>query len=402
MMHRRETFRRRLQELGFDEVRFASAGKIPPLHSERFAKWLREGRQADMAWIDRSLEKRLDLEQVLPGADSVVLLGVNYLPETDHARDQQRWAKYSLYQDYHDTIRTALQQAGRFLKDEFGVSGGDYRYYVDTGPVMERGWAARSGLGWQGKNGMLISRQHGNWLFLAAIVTRLDFPPDDPLSGGRSTERDGPAVGLLCGTCTRCLTACPTGAIVEPGMVDSRLCISYQTIENKGIIPRDLREKIGTRLYGCDICLDVCPWNRFAKVGKQVLLAARFDIDELSLEEILGMDQETFSRVFAKTAIKRVKWRGLLRNACIVAGNLRDSRGAAESSEPEIERLRPLLIDLAAHSEPMVRLHAVWAVCRLWPKSARDWLATPRAGEADPEVLAEYAAWENSLASHPA
>ena len=147
----------------------------------------------------------------------------------------------------------------------YGVTSHDYRYYVDTGPVLERSWAARSGLGFTGKNAMLISREHGNWLFLASILTRLDFAPDEPVRNN-FRERD---VGLLCGSCTRCLDACPTNAFAAPGVVDARRCISYQTIENKGVIPRELRAGIGNRIYGCDVCLEVCPWNRFAREGRQ-------------------------------------------------------------------------------------------------------------------------------------
>lgn len=394
MAAKREKLRTKLCELGFDEVRFAAAGEVPEQYRERFREWLREGRQADMAWIDRSLEKRLDLEKVLPGVESVILLGVNYLPSEAKAREQTAWAKYALYQDYHHTIREALAAAGRLLEAELELRATDYRYYVDTGPVLERGWAARSGLGWQGKNGMLISRRHGNWLFLAAILVRRSIVPDPPLAGGRHTGGSYPEVGELCGTCTRCMDACPTRAIVEPGLLDARLCISYQTIENKGIIPRELRSGIGTRIYGCDICLDVCPWNRFAEAGRRHLLSARYDVAELSLEEILGMSRDDFSRVFARTAIKRLKWRGLLRNACVVAGNLRERLPPAD--EEEISRLQPLLVRLAAHDEPVVRAHAVWAVSRLWPGAVGALLHASRSTESDAAVLDEYSYLESA------
>lgn len=344
-----------------------------------------------MTWIDRSLEKRFDLERVLSGVKSIVLLGVNYLPDSEAARNQERWAKYALYEDYHDTIRKALVEAGRFLESQLGLTGEDYRYYVDTGPVMERGWSTRSGLGWQGKNGMLISRSHGNWLFLAAILVRFPFIPDVGLTNPRfSAEAGSGDVGLLCGTCTRCIEACPTRAITRPGMVDARLCISYQTIENKGVIPRGLRALIGGRIFGCDICLDVCPWNRFARSGRRVLLSQRYDVADLTLPEILEMSREDFSRFFARTPIKRLKWRGLLRNACVVAGNLgrEDDLG-----QEEIRDVLPLLVRLAGHEEPVVRIHAVWAVHRLSPEQAVGLLSPFRRGETDEEVLDEYAWW---------
>src|SRR5690606_24527694 len=239
---------------------------------------------------------------------------------------------------------------------------------------------------------------HGNWLFLAAILTRYSFVADPPLKGGANTavdrERDGPPVGDLCGSCTRCIEACPTGAIVKPGIVDARICISYQTIENKGIIPRELRGKIGGRIFGCDICLDVCPWNRFARAGRQLLLSERYDIADLTLRDLLAMRQEDFSRIFAKTPIKRLKWRGLLRNACIVAGNLRELSDSL--SGEEVAELVPLLVNLASHEQPMVRVHAVWAVHRLAPDGARNLLAAARAAERDDDVLEEYSAWAAS------
>ena len=262
----REELRRRLQALGFDEVRFAAAvdGDGAGLR-----EWLAAGHQADMHWMDRTAERRLQVDQVLPGARTVIVLGVNYwkgLWERPWSRRSGEiagkhaptktgpvWARYALFEDYHDTIKPGLVAAGRVLEERCGLASTDHRYYVDTGPVLERGWAARSGLGFRGKNAMLISRAHGNWLFLATILTRAAIEPDPPL---RRTDgpvaRDEPA-GLLCGKCTRCLDACPTAAFPQPGVVDSRRCISYQTIENKGIIPRELRARIGDRIYGCDV-----------------------------------------------------------------------------------------------------------------------------------------------------
>ncbi|HEX2861820.1 MAG TPA: tRNA epoxyqueuosine(34) reductase QueG, partial [Lacunisphaera sp.] len=253
----------------------------------------------------------------------------------------------------------------------------DYRYYVDTGPVLERGWAARSGLGFRGKNAMLISRTHGNWLFLASILTRAEIAPDVPLRPGLGRAAEEPT-GLLCGKCTRCLDACPTRAFPQPGVVDARRCISYQTIENKGIIPRELRPGIGLRIYGCDVCLEVCPWNRFAREGRRVLLSARDDIAELRLTEVLALTPVQFAEIFRRTAVKRLKLTGLLRNACVVAGNTGD------------HALLPALIRLAQHDSAIVRAHAVWAVRVIAGVDADALLAGVRAAERDEQVLAEY------------
>lgn len=370
---RREQLRGKLQALGFDEVRFAAAGAPTGrgLHD-----WLAAGRQADMAWLERTAEKRAHPGLVLPGAKSVIILGVNYWRET--APGNPTWARYALHEDYHDTIEPALAAAGRLLEQECGAAAADYRYYVDTGPVLERGWAARSGLGFRGKNAMLISRTHGNWLFLACILARVAIEADAPLRPAAArTDGEEPA-GLLCGKCTRCLDACPTQAFPAPGVVDARRCISYQTIENKGIIPRELRAGIGRRIYGCDVCLEVCPWNRFAQEGRRVLLSARHDIAEMPLGEILALTPARFAEVFRRTAIKRLKLGGLLRNACVVAGNTGD------------RSLLPALARLAAHELPLVRAHAVWAVRQIAGGEAAALLAEARAAERDPAVLAEY------------
>ena len=411
-----EQVRAGLRGLGFDEVRFAA---LPDADvGAGLGAWLDAGHHAEMAWMERTREKRADPTQVLPGARSIILLGVNYWmpdaplaarvgatgagqPEGHGASEAAagahlaasvpaalasatpRWARYALHADYHDTIRTGLMEAGRLLERLAGIGSEDYRYYVDTGPVLERGWAARSGLGFTGKNAMLISRTHGNWLFLASILTRLALPADPPIRRRPpppSPAEPGAQAGLLCGKCTRCLDACPTQAFPSPGVVDSRRCVSYHTIENKGIIPRALRRGIGDRVYGCDTCLEVCPWNRFAQEGRRLLLSVRHDLRELTLAELLALTPERFAAVFRGTAVKRLKLSGLLRNACIVAGNSGDPAHL------------PALQSLAQHPLTVVRAHAVWAVFRLGGGAA---LAAARAAETDPLVLAEYAAEES-------
>lgn len=429
----REALRARLHALGFDDVRFASATAGV---NQRLRPWLDAGHQADMAWLGRTAEKRMNAELVLPGVRTVIALGVNYwtggrLPEggsqmlgaesvipklsiqiPNSKLRNPEWARYAQYSDYHDTMKPALVAAGRVLEELAGVGGTDYRYYVDTGPVLERGWAERAGVGFVGKNTMLISRRHGNWLLLAAILTRAEIEPDGPLKIEVGNQEARKAeVGLLCGKCTRCLDACPTQAFPQAGVLDARRCISYQTIENRGMIPRELRAGIGNRIYGCDVCLEVCPWNRFAQAGRRMLLTARGVIAELSLREVLELTPERFADVFRRTPIKRIKLAGLLRNACVVAGNrgdgARSGKRGARSQEPGVrsqesetgiqksetdgecgELLGPL-VRLAGHVSPVVRAHAVWAVFRL---GAGDRLASARAAETDPMVLAEYAA----------
>lgn len=377
----REALREKLRALGFDEVRFAAAAA----ENTGLREWLEAGRQADMAWLERTADKRMNPELVLPGARSLILLGVNYWGGTPGPKPGSKiknpsWARYALHEDYHDTIKPGLAAAGRLLEEEYGATKADYRYYVDTGPVLERGWAARSGLGFRGKNAMLISRRHGNWLFLACILVRQEIEPDAPLRKKPLPPAAAEPAGLLCGKCTRCLDACPTRAFPEPGMVDARRCISYQTIENKGIIPRELRAGIGTRIYGCDVCLEVCPWNRFAQEGRRVLLSSRQDIAELGLAEILGLNPARFAEVFRRTAVKRLKLTGLLRNACVVAGNTGD------------RVLLPALVRLAAHDSAVVRAHAVWAVRRLAGAETEALLAATRSKEVEAVVLAEYEA----------
>lgn len=395
-----ERLRERLNALGFDAVRFARA---EPLFGPGLRAWLDAGHQAEMAWLERGAEKRGDPDKVLPGARTLVMLGVNYgagggataedgdlgsaCADGETGRRARRprpaWARYAQYSDYHDTIKAGLEAAGKVLEELGGIGPDDHRFYVDTGPVLERGWAARAGLGFTGKNAMLISRDFGNWLFLACIVTRLEIPADEALKG-KAVE--GSHAGLLCGKCTRCLDACPTQAFAAPGVVDARRCVSYQTIENKGIIPRELRAGIGNRIYGCDVCAEVCPWNRFAQASRSVLLSPRPEIARLTLAEVLALTPERFAEVFRKTAIKRAKLAGLLRNACIVAANTGARECAARIAE---------LADATggavagAPAAPMVRAHAVWALARL---GERERLAKLRGGETDSSVLAEYAA----------
>ena len=358
----KETLREGLLGLGFDVVRFARIeGDAPGAQALR--AWLAQGHQGGMEWLVRNAERRCNPDAVLPGALTMISLGVNYKTAEGAQGGQPGlplWARYSLYQDYHDTMTPALAHAGKLLEQRLGLAPTDHRFYVDTGPVLERGWATKAGLGFTGKNAMLISRDFGNWLFLAAILLRAPIEADEPLLALKATGdtlKGGAAkgVGALCGKCTRCLDACPTRALVEPGVVDARRCISYLTIENKGAIPEEFRPLIGNHIYGCDICAEVCPWNRFAQEARSGLLTARGQFARLDLASILKLDTVAFAEIFRGTAVKRIKRAGLLRNACVVAGNSGD------------RSLLPLLEILASEAEEsvLVREHAAWAIERL-------------------------------------
>ena len=355
--------------------------------------WLAAGNHADMEWLVRSADKRLDPQLVLPGVQTAIVLGVNYWPGAQV--QPGTFARYALHADYHDTVRPGLVAAGRVLEELYGIGGGDYRYYVDAGPVMERGWAAAAGIGFRGKNGNLISLGHGNWLLLAAILVRPAIPPDEPLTAGRSAQA---GAGQLCGKCTRCLDACPTSAFPTPGVVDSRRCISYHTIENRGMVPRELRASFGARVFGCDDCLSVCPWNRFAREGRSELLERRHDLGTLRLLELLRLTPERFREVFRGTSVKRTKLAGVLRNACIAAGNVWAAGGegatvaaSALAAAHEREEAVAELLRLARHEAPVVRAHAGGAVFRvLGHGPGGEALAGARARESDPAVIGEY------------
>ncbi len=253
---------RRAAEIGFDDCRIARADD--PRHAGEFREWLEAGSAADMDWIARGAEKRCDPQKVLAGARSVVTLAMNYW-QGDGDRESQtaapargRIARYAWGDDYHDVLEKKLRALDGFLT----AAGGRQKFYVDTGPVLERDFAAEAGIGWHGKSTMLLNRQFGTWFFLAEIFTTLELPSDPPQVA-------------RCGSCTRCIDACPTGAITAPHQLDARRCISYLTIELKGSIPLEFRPLIGDRIFGCDDCLDACPWNRFAQVSRESAFAAR-------------------------------------------------------------------------------------------------------------------------------
>ena len=325
------------QELGFDLCRIAECAAPP--HAAEFRTWLAEGRAGEMAWLGRNEARRTDPQQVLPGARSVVVLGMNYWNAEvgkPNAEPKGRIAQYAWGDDYHDVIEKKL-----YVLDEWLIArGGRQRCYVDTGPVLERDIAAVAGAGWQGKSTMLIHPKFGTWLFLSEILTTLEFPPDVPMADH-------------CGKCTRCIVACPTGAITAPRQLDARRCISYLTIENKGSIPEEFRTAIGDRIYGCDECLTACPWNRFAQASRESAFAAREYVHGWALRDFLALDDDAFRQLFRKSPIKRIKRRGFLRNVCVALGNI----GTREDL--------PALEKAALDPEPLIAEHAQWALTHI-------------------------------------
>jgi len=319
------------RELGFDTCRFATAD--PPKHTGAFRDWLDQGAGGEMTYLSRNAEKRCDPQQVLPRAKSVIVLALNYFQGDRVEENRGRIARYAWGEDYHQVIELKLTAIDRFLQRYGGVQ----KCYVDTGPMLERDHAASAGVGWHGKSTMLLNRELGTWFFLAEILTTLEFTADRP-----QPDR--------CGTCTRCVDACPTGAITAPHRVDARRCISYLTIELKGSIPLELRPLIGDRIYGCDACLDACPWNRFARLSRETVFQMPPEVAALRLCDYLALDEERFRALFRKAPIKRTKRRGLLRNVCVALGNVGDADDL------------PALEKAATDHEPLIAEHARWAI----------------------------------------
>jgi epoxyqueuosine reductase len=329
----------RARELGLDVCGVTSAD--PARHAAFYRQWTAEGQAGEMQWLAREPERRGDPRLVLPGARSIIVAGMNYWQPQPKGRG--RIARYALGEDYHHILLEKLEA----LAAEMTAAGAQAKVYVDTGPVLEKPLAERAGIGWQGKSTMLIHKKMGPWLVLGEILTTLELEPDAP-------ERDH------CGSCSRCITACPTGAITAPYQLDARRCIAYLTIELKGPIPEELRPLIGDRVYGCDECLDVCPWNRFAQTTREARFLAPENREERDqLHTLLEMTQAEFKRRFAQSPILRVKRRGLLRNVCVVLGNI----GTADDL--------PALEKAARHEEPLVREHAAWAIAQIEARRKR-------------------------------
>ena len=326
----------RALELGFHACKFTTAA--PPESAPHLDRWLTEGRHGEMAWLARNAQKRVDPNLVLPGAKSIVTLAAAYdSPSNSPAPNQGVVARYARHADYHDVLAEPLKQLSAYI-DQLGGAGTRSLWYVDTGPLLERDLAQRAGLGFVGKHTNLISRELGNWIFLAEILTTLEVEPDVP-------EKN------RCGSCSRCITACPTQAITAPFQLDARRCISYLTIELKGSIPVDLRPAIGNRIYGCDDCQLACPWNRFAPLTRESDFAPRHGLDRATLVELFSWEENEFNEKLAGSPIRRIGHERWLRNIAVTLGN-------APSSDEVIGALR----SRADHPSELVREHVAWAL----------------------------------------
>jgi epoxyqueuosine reductase len=353
---------------GFDVVGVARPDAAPQAKA-RLARFLAEGQHGDMEWMARTAPPRGDPRALWPQVRSIIMLGLNYGGADDplailHRRERGAISVYAQGDDYHEIIKPRLKAIARWL---IGQAGGDVKVFVDTAAVMEKPLAQAAGLGWQGKHTNLVSRPLGSWLFLGAIFTTLDLPPDPP-------EADH------CGSCRACLDICPTAAFPAPYRLDARRCISYLTIEHKGPIPRELRPLMGNRIFGCDDCLAVCPWNKFAQAGREAKLAARATLRAPRLAELTRLDQTAFRALFAKSPVKRAGRDRFLRNVLIAIGNSGDTALAGEAER------------LIADPCGLVRGAAIWALGRLDPHRLREIAPTRRAAEYDPTVAAEWAA----------
>lgn len=322
-------------KLGFADCRVAEAKAAP--RRALYEQWVADGKYGDMAWMARNLDRRTDPRLIQPGAKSVIVLALNYFQGCPQpGEDNYKIARYAWNEDYHDLITAKLKSLDEWMIDK----GGTQRYYIDTGPVLERDFATEAGLGWGGKSTMQIHRKLGTWFFLAELITTLDLPPD-------TSAKD------MCGKCTRCMVACPTQAITSPHSMDARRCVSYLTIESKGSIPIEFRRAMGNRIYGCDDCLTACPWNKFAQTSHEAAFQARESVFSQSLPDFLKLTNDSFRALFAKSPIKRIKRPAFIRNVCVALGNT----GTAEN----IADLEPLLDDENA----LISEHAAWAVAEI-------------------------------------
>ena len=337
----KSSLRQYAMALGFDDCRCTTAA--PPARAAALHQWLAEARHGEMTWLARNADKRADPQKILPGAKSIILLAASYhldLPSGQpRAREAGLIARYARFADYHEVLADPLKKLTDFVNR---LGGTDTRslWYIDTGPILERDLAQRAGLGFTGKHTNLISRSLGNWFFIGEILTTLELEPDAP---GKNH----------CGTCSRCLTACPTQAITAPYQLDARKCISYLTIELKGAIPLEFRRAIGNRIYGCDDCLAACPWNKFAREGQLMKPHTRADLAAPDLMELLQLDDTGFKTHFAGTPMLRTKRRGVLRNVCVALGNVGD-----ETALPALEKA-------TQDKEPLIAEHARWAMTQI-------------------------------------
>ncbi len=359
--------------LGLDAIGFARIEEAS-ITAERLRTFLAEGRHGDMDWMADNADKRSDPTRLWPDAKTAILIGQSYAPEANpldalQNKDRAIVSVYAQGRDYHDVVKKKIKALARALAT---AAGADVKVFVDTAPLMEKPLAARAGLGWQGKHTNLVSRAHGNWLFLGAILTTADIEADE-------AETDH------CGTCRRCLEICPTNAFPAPYELDARRCLAYLTIEHKGHIAREFRIAMGNRVFGCDDCLAICPWNKFAATASEIRFSGRPETANPPLAELLVLDDAAFRTRFAGTPVKRTGRNRVVRNALIAAGNSGD--GAFLS----------LIVPLLDDASPLVRAAAIWALRRLAPASviAREQRRRD-ALETDAEVKSE---WLGDIAS---
>jgi epoxyqueuosine reductase len=364
------------REHGFDTVGVAKPDAIPQA-KERLTQFLADGAHGDMGWLAAGPERRADPRVLWAEVRSVVMLGLNYGPDQDPLailaqRTRGAVSVYAGGDDYHDVIKPRLKALARWL---IGAAGGDAKVFVDTAAVMEKPLAAAAGLGWQGKHTNMVSREFGSWLFLGAIFTTLDLPADA-------------ATADHCGNCRACLDVCPTAAFPAPYRLDARRCISYLTIEHKGPIARELRPLMGNRIYGCDDCLAVCPWNKFAQAGREAKLAAREALRAPQLADLARLDDVAFRALFAKSPVKRTGRDRFVRNVAIAIGNSGDPALAGEAER------------LTNDASPLVRGAAVWALGQLGPKRVTAIASEREAAETDPAVQEEWRAAAAAASRH--
>jgi epoxyqueuosine reductase len=359
---------REAQALGFTSIGVTDPDAIGNA-GVHFREFLEAGSHGDMDWLAQHPERRMHPRVLWPGVRSIVMLGFNYGPDEDpllalEKRTRGTISAYAQGDDYHDVIKKRLKALARWLA---ATTGDEVKVFIDTAAVMEKPLAQAAGLGWQGKHTNLVSREFGSWLFLGAIFSASDLPRDE-------ADVDH------CGTCTACQEICPTAAFPAPYKLDARRCISYLTIENKGPIPREFRKAMGNRIYGCDDCLAVCPWNKFAQVGREAKLSARAELREPSLAELVRLDDPSFRALFSKSPVKRIGRDRFVRNVLIAIGNSGDAALAVEAER------------LLGDESPLVRGAAVWALAQLLSRDAFSALAAKANDEADPAVRAEWTA----------
>ncbi len=354
----------RARELGFDRAAIVPARRLQ--HAEQYLEWLKEGRHGEMNYLDRYHDLRVDPAKMEEGTKSCVVLLKNYYREADKLAGGLRIARYAHGDDYHGTLWERMRELAAFIHAESGADVAT-RPATDTAPLLERDLAALAGLGWVGKNAMLINPEIGSFCFIAEVLVDLDLEPTDELVPDR------------CGTCSRCMDACPTDAIISPGVIDARRCISYLTIELRGPIPRRLRPLVGDHVFGCDICQAVCPWNSKAQPSDDPSFQTRDAYRELTPQQLVCFDIEDYKAYFSKSAMKRAKLRGLKRNAAVVIGN---TGGPAD-----VELLARRL--LGDEDEPLVRGHIAWALGRIGGAEARAALEQAEVAETEAYVLEE-------------